>query len=69
MTLPSAPRPLPQSDVPAASSSVPAVAVAPAAAVIQSADLLGTRQSVEIEHLGQRYRLQATRQGKLILTK
>jgi len=69
MTLPSAPQPLPQSDVPVASNALPATAVAPAVAVIQSADLLGARQSVEIEHLGQRYRLQATRQGKLILTK
>lgn len=38
-------------------------------AVLHSADLLGARQAVEIEHNGQRYRLQATRQGKLILTK
>jgi hemin uptake protein HemP len=38
-------------------------------AVLQSADLLGTQAAVEIEHNGQRYRLQATRSGKLILTK
>ena len=38
-------------------------------AVLHSADLLGSRQAVEIEHNGHRYRLQATRQGKLILTK
>lgn len=37
--------------------------------VLHSADLLGARQAVEIEHNGHRYRLQATRQGKLILTK
>ena len=37
--------------------------------VLHSTDLLGSRQAVEIEHNGHRYRLQATRQGKLILTK
>ena len=36
---------------------------------IQSADLLGGATTVEIEHLGQTYRLQTTRAGKLILTK
>ena len=40
-----------------------------ARAVIRSADMLGQAQSVEIEHLGQIYRLQSTRAGKLILTK
>ncbi len=38
-------------------------------AVLQSKDLLGTRQIVDIEHNGQRYRLQTTKAGKLILTK
>ena len=38
-------------------------------AVLRSTDLLGTQAAVEIEHNGQRYRLQATRSGKLILTK
>lgn len=38
-------------------------------AVLLSADLLGSGQAVEIEHNGQRYRLQTTRAGKLILTK
>ena len=38
-------------------------------AVLLSADLLGAGQAVEIEHNGQRYRLQTTRSGKLILTK
>jgi hemin uptake protein HemP len=37
--------------------------------VLQSKDLLGTRQIVDIEHNGQRYRLQTTKAGKLILTK
>lgn len=37
--------------------------------VLQSSDLLGQQQAIEIEHNGQRYRLQATRSGKLILTK
>ncbi len=37
--------------------------------VLRASDLLGGNAWVEIEHLGQRYRLQATRAGKLILTK
>jgi hemin uptake protein HemP len=37
--------------------------------VWQSKDLLGTRQTIDIEHNGQRYRLQTTKAGKLILTK
>ncbi len=36
---------------------------------LQSNDLLQGRNSVEISHLGTIYRLRATRQGKLILTK
>ncbi|MBC7918473.1 MAG: hemin uptake protein HemP [Rhodoferax sp.] len=36
---------------------------------IQSTDLLGGATVVEIQHLGQIYRLQTTRAGKLILTK
>ncbi|MEY4736854.1 MAG: hemin uptake protein HemP [Pseudomonadota bacterium] len=40
-----------------------------APAVLQSKDLLGTRQTIDIEHNGQRYRLQTTKAGKLILTK
>lgn len=38
-------------------------------AVLPSSALLGERQAIEIEHNGQRYRLQSTRSGKLILTK
>ncbi len=37
--------------------------------VLLSSTLLGTRQAIEIEHNGQRYRLQSTKSGKLILTK
>ena len=37
--------------------------------VLQSSDLLGSRQAIEIQHNGQRYRLQSTKAGKLILTK
>lgn len=50
---------------------VPPAAVAPqgAAPVVPSAQLLGPHQAIEIEHNGQRYRLQSTRSGKLILTK
>lgn len=36
---------------------------------IRSAELLAGAASVDIEHLGQIYRLQTTRAGKLILTK
>lgn len=37
--------------------------------VVPSSALLGLRQTIEIEHNGQRYRLQCTKSGKLILTK
>jgi hemin uptake protein HemP len=37
--------------------------------VLHSSALLGPRQAIEIEHNGQRYRLQSTKSGKLILTK
>ncbi len=36
---------------------------------VESHDLLGGQSSVLIHHLGEIYRLQTTRQGKLILTK
>ncbi|MDT8992107.1 hemin uptake protein HemP [Curvibacter sp. APW13] len=42
---------------------------APTQAVIPSETLLRGQTAVVIEHQGQHYRLQATRQGKLILTK
>ena len=38
-------------------------------APIPSSELLRGQRVIEIDHEGQRYRLQATRQGKLILTK
>ena len=37
--------------------------------IVQASALLGQRQSVDIEYKGQRYRLQTTKAGKLILTK
>jgi hemin uptake protein HemP len=37
--------------------------------VIDSSDLLAGQSSLLIRHLGEVYRLQITRQGKLILTK
>lgn len=37
--------------------------------MVRSGDLLQGRNSVVIEHNGAAYRLQTTRQGKLILTK
>ncbi|MDH4450335.1 MAG: hemin uptake protein HemP [Rhodoferax sp.] len=42
---------------------------AQATPLVQASTLLGTRQSVDIEYKGQRYRLQTTKAGKLILTK
>jgi len=38
-------------------------------AAVESAELLRGRKAVEISHNGSIYRLQATRLGKLILTK
>jgi hemin uptake protein HemP len=37
--------------------------------IVDSSDLLAGHTSLLIRHLGQVYRLQTTRQGKLILTK
>jgi hemin uptake protein HemP len=36
---------------------------------LQSQDILRGAKAVVIQHLGSTYRLQATKQGKLILTK
>lgn len=36
---------------------------------VDSAELMGGQRVLEIEHLGEVYRLQTTRFGKLILTK
>lgn len=59
------PRPLPAGAT-APASRAPS---APSAAPLPSEALLQGRKSVEISHNGRLYRLQATRQGKLILTK
>lgn len=53
----------------AADTPHPAGAGMPPRRVIDSTDLLGRERQVEIVHQGQVYRLQATRLGKLILTK
>jgi hemin uptake protein HemP len=42
---------------------------APAPRTLDSHALLGDQAMVQIQHLGEIYRLQSTRQGKLILTK
>jgi len=47
----------------------PASAQPQAGAAIESATLLQGGKSVTISHNGESYRLQLTRQGKLILTK
>jgi hemin uptake protein HemP len=54
---------------PALPVKVPLAKPSPSQQVLQSSELLGTRQAIEIEHNGQRYRLQSTKSGKLILTK
>jgi hemin uptake protein HemP len=43
--------------------------VAPRLPIVPSAQLLGAHRAIEIDHNGQRYLLQTTRSGKLILTK
>lgn len=50
-------------------SSAALEAAQPTVAAINSATLLQGGKSVTINHNGEFYRLQATRQGKLILTK
>jgi hemin uptake protein HemP len=56
-------------------SSNPSVKAAPepgqaaAPRTLSALELLGSGNVVQIEHLGQVYRLSLTRQGKLILTK
>ena len=47
----------------------PAQAQAVASACVQSTDLLKGQKTLAIEHNGAVYRLQATKLGKLILTK
>jgi hemin uptake protein HemP len=52
-----------------AQTEAPQCQKAPSVQVLKSSELLGTGQAVDIEHNGQRYRLQTTKAGKLILTK
>lgn len=62
----------PTTAAPAASSPATAPAPAPEAGgspVLSSQSVLQGRSQVAIEHNGAVYRLQTTRQGKLILTK
>lgn len=57
----------PSAEAPAAGTPPPPEAVR--APPLASEQLLGGRRLVEIAHNGEVYRLQATRLGKLILTK
>lgn len=74
---PTSPMPAPSSLAPHTRVASPAKPVAPAQAsevphapdCLDSTVLLRGNSSVEITHQGTVYRLQATRQGKLILTK
>jgi len=54
---------------PAAPAAAPADRTANRPAQLSSLELLRGQRLVEIAHNGEIYRLQATRQGKLILTK
>ncbi|MBI2768534.1 MAG: hemin uptake protein HemP [Burkholderiales bacterium] len=54
---------------PAALPARPAPAVPAAPRAVTSTELLQGGRMVEIRHNGETYRLQATRLGKLILTK
>lgn len=74
MTCPARPDAAPASSpASSASSTSPAAAlpvtVAPTDRCIASEALLQGKRSVTIVHQGETYRLQSTRQGKLILTK
>jgi hemin uptake protein HemP len=66
MALPVPPAPEPEIATPAAAPGTPAP-VRPQ--LVASEDLFQGRRVVEIAHNGEVYRLQATRLGKLILTK
>ena len=57
------------SDVPGAEAQADAASEAQRPAPVPSEALLRGRRQVEIAHNGEVYRLQATRLGKLILTK
>jgi hemin uptake protein HemP len=50
-------------------SAPAAVTTAPAVRVVSTKDLLGGAHRIWIEHATERYLLQVTRSGKLILTK
>ncbi len=50
-------------------NNTPAEAAPRRVATVQSADLLQGQKALEIQHNGSIYRLQATKLGKLILTK
>jgi hemin uptake protein HemP len=54
---------------PASDASAENTAPKPAGPALDSADILRGHKTVEISHNGATYRLQATRLGKLILTK
>lgn len=56
-------------ETPPSHDTKPSQAPAPQQPVLQSQQLLQGHKTVLIEHNGASYRLQATRQGKLILTK
>lgn len=57
-------------ELPATSSQLPAVRPAPASErVVSTRELLGGAHRIWIEHAAERYLLQVTRRGKLILTK
>ena len=59
----------PIGDAPDASSPATPTPDAPVAAPMPSEHLLQGRRAIEISHNGAVYRLQATKLGKLILTK
>ena len=61
--------PASQEPVRSTPTGVQTPATAPHGPVLQSNDLLQGRHAIVIEHNGSVYRLQTTRQGKLILTK
>ena len=68
--MPILPRPKPpHSDLNNVQSPNSATALPALQKTLHASELLGTRQSVEIDYNGQRYRLQTTKAGKLILTK
>ena len=56
-------------DAAAKPEATPEPANPSAPVMISSETVLRGQSAVDIEHNGQRYRLQTTRQGKLILTK